>query len=132
MPAEDEWTLITMMVRHQSYGHCMVAHRDNLYVMRNGPYDDFLHCLIECYNITTGQWSALPGQYINSKGMLFTSAIRGDSAFTVQRSVTIEFTVSTRGWRNHREMTGFPRSGSLWTCLLRLARKGSREEEGSK
>ncbi|KAL2078031.1 hypothetical protein ACEWY4_025716 [Coilia grayii] len=125
---KDHWMLVTTLVRPQSYGHYMVAHRDNLYVMRNGPFDDFLHCLIECYNITTGQWSTLPGQYINSKGMLFTSVIRGDSAFTVQRSVTIEFTVSPRGWRNRREMAGFPKSGSLWTCLLRLPRKGSPEE----
>lgn len=129
LPAPDQWTLVTTLVRPQSYGHYMVAHRDNLYVMRNGPCDDFLHCLIECYNITTGQWSALPGQYINSKGMLFTSVIRGDSAFTVQRSVSIEFTVSPKGWRNRREMAGFPKSGSLWTCVLRLPRKGLPPEE---
>ncbi|XP_041938866.1 kelch repeat and BTB domain-containing protein 13-like [Alosa sapidissima] len=129
--AKDEWTLLTTLVRPQSYGHYMVAHRDNLYVMRNGPCDDFLHCLIECYNITTGQWSSLPGQYINSKGMLFTAVIRGDSALTVQRSVTMEFSVSSRGWRSRREMTGFPKSGSLWTCLLRLPRKGSTQRPES-
>ncbi|XP_031416485.1 kelch repeat and BTB domain-containing protein 13 [Clupea harengus] len=128
VPAEDEWTLITTMVRHQSYGHCMVAHRDNLYVMRNGPGDDFLRCLMDCYNITTGQWSTLPGHYINSKGALFSAVVRGDAAFTVNRAVTIEFAVATTGWRHRREMTGFPKSGSLWTCLLRLAREGSQEE----
>ncbi|KAL2078030.1 hypothetical protein ACEWY4_025715 [Coilia grayii] len=124
VPAEDEWALVTTMVHHQSYGHCMVAHRDNLYVMRNGPSDDFLRCLIDCYNITTGQWSTLPGHYVNSKGALFSAVVRGDSAFTVNRAVTIEFAVGPKGWKNRREMTGFPKSGSLWTCLLRLPRKG--------
>ncbi|XP_076154379.1 kelch repeat and BTB domain-containing protein 13-like [Alosa pseudoharengus] len=124
VPAEDVWTLVTTMVHHQSYGHCMVAHRDNLYVMRNGHGDDFLRCLIDCYNITTGQWSTLPGHYMNSKGALFSAVVRGDSAFTVNRAATVEFNVSTQGWRQQRQMTGFPKSGSLWTCLLRLSGKG--------
>ncbi|XP_063077700.1 kelch repeat and BTB domain-containing protein 13 [Engraulis encrasicolus] len=130
VPSEDEWTLVTTMVHHQSYGHGMVAHRDNLYVMRNGPSDDFLRCLIDCYNITTGQWSTLPGHYVNSKGALFSAVVRGDSAFTVNRSVTLEFSVAPNGWKRRREMEGFPKSGSLWTCLLRIPKKGLLEEEG--
>uniref|UniRef100_A0AAY4AWF1 BTB domain-containing protein n=1 Tax=Denticeps clupeoides TaxID=299321 RepID=A0AAY4AWF1_9TELE len=116
----DDWTLATKLVRSQSYGHCMVAHRDNLYVMRNGPCDDFLRCLMDCYNITTRQWTALPGHYINSKGALFTAVVRGDSAFTVNRAVTLEFQICRERWKPRKEMTGFPKSGSLWTCLLRL------------
>uniref|UniRef100_A0A8C5ND67 Kelch repeat and BTB domain containing 13 n=1 Tax=Gouania willdenowi TaxID=441366 RepID=A0A8C5ND67_GOUWI len=139
IPAKDEWTLATTMIRPQSYGHCMVAHRDNLYVMRNGPSDDFLRCLIDCYNITTGQWTAMPGQYINSKGALFTSMIRGDSVFTVKHMLTLEYTITRDGWKPRRQMKGFPKSGSLWTCLLRLPKAGpvipqleaAREEENT-
>ncbi|XP_047464896.1 kelch repeat and BTB domain-containing protein 13 [Mugil cephalus] len=124
IPARDEWRLTTTMIRPQSYGHCMVAHRDNLYVMRNGPCDDFLRCLMDCYNITTGQWTALPGHYINSKGALFTAMIRGDSAFTVKHMLTLEYSISGDGWKPRRQMKGFPKSGSLWTCLLRLPTTG--------
>ncbi|XP_067344347.1 kelch repeat and BTB domain-containing protein 13 [Channa argus] len=123
-PAIDEWKLVTTMIRNQSYGHCMVAHRDNLYVMRNGPCDDFLRCLIDCYNITTGQWTALPGHYINSKGALFTAMIRGDSVFTVKHMLTLQYTITDNGWKPCRQMKGFPKSGSLWTCLLRLPKMG--------
>lgn len=121
---EDVWTLTTTMIKSQSYGHCMVAHRDNLYVMRNGPCDDFLRCLIDCYNITTGQWTALNGHYINSKGSLFTAAVRGDSAFTVKHMLTLEYAIGVDGWKPRRQMKGFPKSGSLWTCLLRLPKTG--------
>lgn len=124
VPSEDEWRLATTMIRPQSYGHCMVAHRDNLYVMRNGPCDDFLRCLMDCYNITTGQWTAMPGHYINSKGALFTSMIRGDSVFTVKHMLTLEYTITADGWKPRRQMKGFPKSGSLWTCLLRLPKTG--------
>lgn len=124
MPVEDEWKLATTMIKPQSYGHCMVAHRDNLYVMRNGPCDDFLRCLMDCYNITTGQWTAMPGHYINSKGALFTAMIRGDSAFTVKHMLTLEYTITGNGWKPRRQMKGFPKSGSLWTCLLRLPKTG--------
>ncbi|XP_054624114.1 kelch repeat and BTB domain-containing protein 13 [Dunckerocampus dactyliophorus] len=123
-PLKDEWHLATTMIRPQSYGHCMVAHRDILYVMRNGPCDDFLRCLMDCYNITTGQWTAMPGHYINSKGALFTAMIRGDSAFTVKHMLTLEYTISAHGWKPRRQMKGFPKSGSLWTCLLRLPKTG--------
>ncbi|KAM9837864.1 kelch repeat and BTB domain-containing protein 13 [Aulostomus maculatus] len=128
IPVMDEWKLATTMIRPQSYGHCMVAHRDNLYVMRNGPCDDFLRCLMDCYNITTGQWTALPGHYINSKGALFTAMIRGDSMFTVKHMLTLEYTIAGDGWKPRRQMKGFPKSGSLWTCLLRLPKTGPRKE----
>ncbi|XP_041830464.1 kelch repeat and BTB domain-containing protein 13 [Melanotaenia boesemani] len=124
IPLKDEWKLATTMIKPQSYGHCMVAHRDNLYVMRNGPCDDFLRCLMDCYNITTGQWTAMPGHYINSKGALFTAMIRGDSAFTVKHMLTLEYTITADGWKPRRQMKGFPKSGSLWTCLLRLPKTG--------
>ncbi|XP_077595622.1 kelch repeat and BTB domain-containing protein 13 [Stigmatopora nigra] len=117
---DDEWKLTTTMIRPQSYGHCMVAHRDNLYVMRNGPCDDFLRCLIDCYNITAAQWTALSGHYINSKGALFTAAVRGESVFTVKHKLTLEYIVGADKWKPRRQMKGFPESGSLWTCLLRL------------
>uniref|UniRef100_A0A4W6C725 Kelch repeat and BTB domain containing 13 n=1 Tax=Lates calcarifer TaxID=8187 RepID=A0A4W6C725_LATCA len=124
VPVKDEWKLATTMVKPQSYGHCMVAHRDNLYVMRNGPCDDFLRCLMDCYNITTGQWTALSGHYINSKGALFTAMIRGDTVFTVKHMLTLEYTITGDGWKPRRQMKGFPKSGSLWTCLLRLPKTG--------
>lgn len=124
IPAKDEWTLATTMIKPQSYGHCMVAHRDNLYVMRNGPNDDFLRCLIDCYNITTGQWTAMPGIYVNSKGALFSAMIRGDSVFTVKHMLTLVYTITENAWKPRRQMKGFPKSGSLWTCLLRLPKGG--------
>nr|XP_061807301.1 kelch repeat and BTB domain-containing protein 13-like [Nerophis lumbriciformis] len=128
--SDDEWKLTTTMIRPQSYGHCMVAHRDNLYVMRNGPCDDFLRCLIDCYNISSAQWTALPGHYINSKGALFTAAIRGDSAFTVKHALTLEYTVGANAWKPRRQMKGFPENGSLWTCLLRLPETGVVDAQG--
>lgn len=124
VPAGNAWRLETTMVRTQSYGHCMVAHRDHLYVMRNGPCDDFLRCLMERYSITTGQWTTMAGQYINSKGSLFSAAVRGDSAFTVKHMLTLEYAVTGDGWKPRRQMKGFPKSGSLLTCLLRLPRMG--------
>lgn len=124
IPVTNEWKLETTMIKSQSYGHCMVAHRDNLYVMRNGPCDDFLRCLMDCYNITTGQWTAMPGHYINSKGALFAAVIRGDSVFTVKHMLTLEYTITGNGWKPRRQMKGFPKSGSLWTCLLRLPKTG--------
>ncbi|KAK2869381.1 hypothetical protein Q7C36_001252 [Tachysurus vachellii] len=119
----DEWSLVTTLVRHQSYGHCMVAHKDNLYIMRNGPSDDFLRCMIDCYNLNSGQWSAMLGQYENSKGALFTAVVRGDSVFTVNRRATVEYAIEDKIWRTKKEMTGFPRIGSMWTFLLRLPKK---------
>lgn len=117
---KDEWSLVTTLIRPQSYGHCMVGHRDNLYVMRNGPSDDFLRCMMDCYNLTTGQWSALPGHFANSKGALFTSVVRGDSVFTLNRSVTLEYAIEGKIWKPRSQRKGFPRSGSVWTFLLRL------------
>ncbi|XP_051524073.1 kelch repeat and BTB domain-containing protein 13-like isoform X1 [Myxocyprinus asiaticus] len=129
VPSNDEWTLTTTMVKPQSYGHCMVAHGDNLYVMRNGPCDDFLRCLMDCYNITTGQWTAIPGHYVNSRGALFTAVVRGDSAFTVNRNLTLEFLICGDKWKPRRQMMGFPKSGSLWTCLLRLPKSKDIQKE---
>uniref|UniRef100_A0A8C9S4E2 Kelch repeat and BTB domain containing 13a n=1 Tax=Scleropages formosus TaxID=113540 RepID=A0A8C9S4E2_SCLFO len=119
IPAKDEWVLLSKLVRPHSYGHCMVAHRDNLYVMRNGPCDDFLRCMIDCYSLTTGQWTAMPGHYGNSKGALFTAVVRGDSVFTFNRNMTLEYTIENNTWKPKREMKGFPRIGSFWTFLLR-------------
>ncbi|XP_074518709.1 kelch repeat and BTB domain-containing protein 13 [Halichoeres trimaculatus] len=124
IPVKNEWKLETTMIKPQSYGHCMAAHRDNLYVMRNGPCDDFLRCLMDCYNITTGQWTAMSGHYINSKGALFTAMIRGDCVFTVKHMLTLVYTITGDGWKPRRQMKGFPKSGSLWTCLLRLPKTG--------
>ncbi|XP_051925386.1 kelch repeat and BTB domain-containing protein 13 [Hippocampus zosterae] len=121
---DDRWKWTTAMIRPQSYGHCMVAHGDNLYVMRNGPRNDFLRCLMDCYNLTTAQWTAMPGHYINSKGALFTAMIRADSALTVKHMLTLEYAVGARGWKPRRQMKGFPQSGSLRTCLLRLPKTG--------
>ncbi|XP_029623929.1 kelch repeat and BTB domain-containing protein 13-like [Salmo trutta] len=120
VPERDQWVLVTTLVRDQSYGHCMVGHRDNLYVMRNGPCEDFLMCVMDCYNLTTGQWTALPGQYANSKGALFTSVVRGDSVFTLNRMRTTEFAVEEYRWKTKRETKGFGRIGSMYTFLMRL------------
>ncbi|XP_067874457.1 kelch repeat and BTB domain-containing protein 13 [Heterodontus francisci] len=117
---KDEWLLVTTLKRQQSYGHCMVAHRDNLYVMRNGPADDFLRCMIDCFNLTRQQWTALSGQYVNSKGALFTAAIRGDTVFTVNRMLTLIYNIQEDKWKPAKEQPGFPRSGSMHTFLLRL------------
>ncbi|XP_028286339.1 kelch repeat and BTB domain-containing protein 13 [Parambassis ranga] len=120
IPGKDEWQLVTTLIRHQSYGHCMVGHRHNLYIIRNGPSDDFLRCLMDCYDLSSGQWSSLPGHFANSKGSLFTAVVRGDSVFTLNRSMTLEYTVHDKCWKPRRQMKGFPRSGSVWTFLLRI------------
>ncbi|KAF3843910.1 hypothetical protein F7725_015958 [Dissostichus mawsoni] len=120
MSRKDEWRLVTTLIRQQSYGHSMVGHRDNLYVVRNGPSADFLRCLMDCYNLTSGQWSSLPGHFVNSKGSLFTALVRSDSVLTLNRSMTQEFAINGKTWKPRRQMKGFPRSGSVWTFLLRL------------
>ncbi|XP_041931513.1 kelch repeat and BTB domain-containing protein 13 [Alosa sapidissima] len=115
----DQWELVTTLVRPQSYGHYMVSHRDNLYVMRNGPDDDFLRCMMDCYNLTTGEWTAIPGQY----EALFTAAVRGDSVFTLNRQVTEEYAIRDLRWKSRKTRKGFPRIGTMWTFLLRLPRR---------
>ncbi|TSK14747.1 Kelch repeat and BTB domain-containing protein 13 [Bagarius yarrelli] len=132
IPIKDEWSLLTTMIHYQSYGHCMVGHGDKLYVMRNGPCDDFLRCLMDCYNITTGQWTSMPGHYINSRGALFTAMVRGDSVLTVNRNLTLEYLISDNNWKPHRQMSGFPKSGSLWTCMLRLPRTENKDQVNTK
>ncbi|XP_068458506.1 kelch repeat and BTB domain-containing protein 13 [Clinocottus analis] len=122
VPGSDEWRPVTALIRRQSYGHCMVGHRDDLYVVRNGPSDDFLRCLIDCYNLRSGQWSSLPGHFANSKGSLFTAVVRADSVLTLNRTATQEFAIGGKTWKPRRQMKGFPRSGSVWTFLLRLPR----------
>ncbi|KAL2077043.1 hypothetical protein ACEWY4_026547 [Coilia grayii] len=120
VPKRDQWELVTTLVRPQSYGHFLASHRDNLYVMRNGPDDDFLRCMMDCYNLTTGQWSTIPGQY----EALLTAAIRGDSAFTLNRRVTEEYAIGRDlRWTSRKLRKGFPRIGTMWTFLLRLPRK---------
>ncbi|XP_055047487.2 kelch repeat and BTB domain-containing protein 13 [Misgurnus anguillicaudatus] len=120
IPKKDTWVLVTKLLKHQSYVHYMVAHRDNLYVIRNTPKDDFLRCLMDCYNITTGQWTSMPGHYGNSKGALFTSVVRGDSVFTLNRTMTLEYAIDGNTWKPRNQMKGFPRNGSVWTFLLRI------------
>lgn len=121
-PQKDEWLPVSTLNRPQSYGHCMVAHRDNLYIMRNGPFDDFLRCVIDRFNLTTKQWISLPGQYMNSKGALFTAVIRGDTVYTVNKMLTLLYSVDEETWKFKKEKAGFPRSGSLQTFFLRLPR----------
>ncbi|KAL6092637.1 hypothetical protein STEG23_006439 [Scotinomys teguina] len=116
----DKWLPVAELCRSQSYGHFMVAHRESLYVVRNGPSDDFLHCAIDCLNLVTGQWTSLPGQFVNSKGALFTSVVRGDTVYTVNRVSTLVYAIEDGTWRLLRERAGFPRPGSLQTFLLRL------------
>ncbi|XP_008066512.1 kelch repeat and BTB domain-containing protein 13 [Carlito syrichta] len=116
----DTWLPVAELRRPQSYGHRMVAHRDSLYVVRNGPSDDFLHCAIDCLNLATGQWTALPGQFVNSKGALFTAVVRGDTVYTVNRVFTLLYAIEGGTWRLLGEKAGFPRPGSLQTCFLRL------------
>lgn len=117
---QDQWLLVTTLIRQHSYVLYMVAHRDNLYVMRNGPCDDFLLCVMDCYNLTSGQWTAITGHYGNNKGSLLTSMVRGDSVFTLSRHVTTEYTVDDYRWRVKRQMEGFGRIGSIYTFLMRL------------
>ncbi|XP_039982264.1 kelch repeat and BTB domain-containing protein 13 [Xiphias gladius] len=120
VPEPGQWLLVTTLIRQHSYGLYMVAHKDNLYVMRNRPCDDFLLCVIDFYNLTSGQWTAMSGQYGNSKGSLLTAVVRGDSVFTLSRHVTTEYTVDDCRWRLKREMKGFGRIGSIYTFLMRL------------
>ncbi|XP_032905995.1 kelch repeat and BTB domain-containing protein 13 [Amblyraja radiata] len=119
----DEWSLVTTLRRQQSYGHCMVSHVDNLYVMRNGPADDFLRCFIDCYSLTRDQWSSLSGYYVNSKGALFTATVRGDRVFTVNRMLTLVYHIQGDRWKPVKEAAGFPRSGSTHSFLLRLPKR---------
>uniref|UniRef100_A0A672Y5F1 Kelch repeat and BTB (POZ) domain containing 13 n=1 Tax=Sphaeramia orbicularis TaxID=375764 RepID=A0A672Y5F1_9TELE len=120
VPDKDQWHLVTTLIREQSYGLCMVGHKDNLYVMRNGRCEDFFLCVMDCYNLTTKQWTAMPGQYSNNKGSLFTATVRGDSVFTLSRKVTSEYTIEEHKWRLRHEMKGFGRIGSIYTFLMRL------------
>ncbi|XP_072258736.1 kelch repeat and BTB domain-containing protein 13 [Pyxicephalus adspersus] len=120
---QDELIPISSIRRMQSYGHCIVGHRDNLYIMRNGPSDDFLRCAIENYNLSTQQWTTLSGQYVNSKGALFTAVIRGDTVFTLNRVLTLLYRVDTHTWKPIGEKTGFNKGGSLHTFFLRLPTK---------
>uniref|UniRef100_H2L4U0 Kelch repeat and BTB domain containing 13 n=1 Tax=Oryzias latipes TaxID=8090 RepID=H2L4U0_ORYLA len=115
-PELNHWLLVTTLTHQSSYGLHMVAHRDNLFVMRNGPCGDFLLCMMDCYNLSSGQWTALSGQYSS----LFTAVIRGDSAFTLSRHVTTEYTVDGCRWRQKRTMKCFGRIGSIYTLQLRL------------
>ncbi|KAI4829705.1 hypothetical protein KUCAC02_001380 [Chaenocephalus aceratus] len=116
----DQWLLVTTLTREHSYALYMVAHRDHLYVVRNGPCDDFLLCVMDCYSLSSGQWTAVCGHYGNSKGSLLTAVARGDSVFTLSRHVTTEYTVEDHRWRVTREMKGFGRIGSIYTFLMKL------------
>ncbi|XP_030581068.1 kelch repeat and BTB domain-containing protein 13 [Archocentrus centrarchus] len=120
VPEHNRWNLVTTLIRQHSYGLHMVAYRDNLYVMRNGPREDFLQCVMDCYNLTSRQWVVMSGQYGNSKSSLFTAVVRGDSVFTLSRHVTTEYTIEEYKWRPRCEMKGFGRIGSIYTFLMRL------------
>lgn len=120
-PWNDRWLPLTTLVRPHSYGLYMVAHRDDLYVMSNSPGEDFLRCVMDRYSLSSGQWTSVAGQYGNTKGSLFTAAVRGDSVFTLSRHITTEYTVGEDGaWRQRRKMKGFGRIGSIYTFLMRL------------
>lgn len=119
-PEHDRWLLVATLVRQNSYGLHMVAHKDNLYVMRNGPCEDFLQCMMDRYSLSSGQWTAMLGLYGNSKSSLFTAVVRGDSVFTLSRQTTMEFAIEDQTWRLKRQMKGFGRIGSIYTFLLRL------------
>ncbi|XP_078473429.1 kelch repeat and BTB domain-containing protein 13 [Lampetra fluviatilis] len=116
----EAWRRLATLVKPHSYGHCMVAHRDNLYVIRNGPYDDFLHCAIDRYNISSAAWTTLAGQYMNSKGALFSSVVKGDRVFTLNRMIAMPYAIEAERWRPLPAFAGFPRGGTLHTFLLRL------------
>ncbi|CAH2274412.1 kelch repeat and BTB domain-containing 13 [Pelobates cultripes] len=120
---KDELISVASLKRMQSYGHCMVGHRDNLYIMRNGPSDDFLRCSIENFNLTTQQWRTLSGQYVNSKGALFTAVIRGDTVFTLNRVITLLYKVDNYNWKPIKEKAGFNKGGHVHTFFLRLPKK---------
>ncbi|KAF7666760.1 hypothetical protein LDENG_00093720 [Lucifuga dentata] len=120
VPEKDQWTLVTTLIREQSYGLCMVAHQDNLYVMRNGPSSDFFLCVMDCFNLSSCQWTAVPGHFVNSKGSMFTAVVRGDSVFTLNRMVTTEYRIEDYKWKTKCEMKGFGRIGSMYTFLMRL------------
>ncbi|XP_028258389.1 kelch repeat and BTB domain-containing protein 13 [Parambassis ranga] len=120
VPEHDQWRLLTTLIRQYSYGLYMVAHKSNLYVIRNGPGDDFLRCLMDCYNLSSGQWTAVSGHYTNSKGCLLTAVVRGDSVFTLSKHMTLEYTIEDYEWRLKSKMTGFGRIGSIYTFLMRL------------
>lgn len=116
LPEDNQWLLLTTLTHQSSYALHMVAHRDNLFVMRNGPCGDFLLCMMDCYNLSSGQWTSLSSQY-NS---LFTAVIKGDSAFTLSRHATTEYAVDGCRWRQKRTMKCFGRIGSIYTFQLRL------------
>ncbi|XP_063045636.1 uncharacterized protein kbtbd13a [Engraulis encrasicolus] len=124
---QQRWELVTTLVRPRSYGHYLASHRHHLYVVRNGPDDDFLRCVMDSYNLATGQWSSISGHY----EALSTMAVRGDSAFTLSRHATEEYGIRVPGEREHGEerwssrkaRKGFPRVGTMWTFLLRLPRR---------
>ncbi|KAM3927240.1 LOW QUALITY PROTEIN: kelch repeat and BTB domain-containing protein 13 [Leptodactylus fuscus] len=120
---KDDLIFISSIKRPQSYGHCMVGHRDNLYIMRNGPSDDFLRCTIENFNLSTQQWTTLSGQYVNSKGALFTAVIRGDTVFTLNRMMTLLYKIDTCTWKPAKEKCGFNKGGTMHTFFLRLPTK---------
>ncbi|XP_073424482.1 kelch repeat and BTB domain-containing protein 13 [Dendrobates tinctorius] len=117
---KDDVIPISSIKRPQSYGHCMVGHRDNLYIMRNGPSDDFLRCTIENFNLCTQQWTTLSGQYVNSKGALFTAVVRGDTVFTLNRMMTLQYKIDTCSWKPIKEKSGFNKGGTMHTFFLRL------------
>ncbi|XP_043934388.1 kelch repeat and BTB domain-containing protein 13 [Protopterus annectens] len=120
---KDKWLLIATLKRSQSYGHCLVSHRDNLYIIRNGPADDFLRCMIDRFNLTTLQLTTLSGQYVNSKGALFNAVVRGDTVLTVNKMLTLMYSIEENRWKPRKECTGFPRGGTVHTFLLRIPKK---------
>uniref|UniRef100_A0A671PMS4 Uncharacterized protein n=1 Tax=Sinocyclocheilus anshuiensis TaxID=1608454 RepID=A0A671PMS4_9TELE len=66
-------------------------------------------CKCNCYNLTSGQWTTMPGQYENSKVPLFTAVV-----------ATVEYGIEENKWMTKKQMTGLSKIGSMWTFLLRL------------
>ncbi|XP_035668845.1 kelch repeat and BTB domain-containing protein 13-like [Branchiostoma floridae] len=126
-PRTDRWEMKATLRRTHSYGHCMVSYRDVLYVIRNGPDADFLRCEIDCFNVTTNQWSSLKGHYINRRGCLFKSAIIGNTVYTVNKLMTLPYTIDNEQWVCQPSKAGFPRSGTTNCFTLCLPKKPRKE-----
>uniref|UniRef100_A0A8C4QG30 Kelch repeat and BTB domain containing 13a n=1 Tax=Eptatretus burgeri TaxID=7764 RepID=A0A8C4QG30_EPTBU len=112
------WGIVSTLSRSQSYGHCMLGHRHTLFLIRNGPSDDFLHCEIDSFCLATGVWTTLRGQYINGKGALFAATIKGDYVYAVNRVMTLPYAIESTHWMPLPALAGFPRGGTIHSFVL--------------
>uniref|UniRef100_UPI00358FBBBB LOW QUALITY PROTEIN: kelch repeat and BTB domain-containing protein 13-like n=1 Tax=Myxine glutinosa TaxID=7769 RepID=UPI00358FBBBB len=117
-PTRGGWDMVSTIFRSQSYGHCMLGHGHTLFLIRNGPSDDFLHCEIDSFCLATGAWTTLRGQYINGKGALFAATIKGDYVYTVNRVMTLPYAIESTHWMPLPALAGFPRGGTLHSFVL--------------